>query len=114
MNQISRVSIVFVVFLGVSSALPKPDRVVSQEVLSQVKEVSIFLNLPSNCSIVYERLIQQLENCRDGTYRGDPRLTNGCLLNLDLSKFRSTCENSKVVVFPTYNPDVEFPNSDGA
>merc|ERR1712200_281869 len=102
--------------LNISTSLsaPSPDRIVSQEVLSQVKEVSIFLNLPADCNVVYDKLIQQLQNCRDGVYRGDPRLTNGCLLNLDLSKFRSEGVNSKVTVFPTYNPNIEFPKSDGA
>jgi len=116
MNSTKRFMILAAILLVDSSkSSPTPDRIVSQEVLPQVKEVSIFLNLPSDCSVVYDKLIEQLQNCRDGGYRGDPRLTNGCLLNLDLSKFRSECDNSKVVVFPQYNPEnVEFPKNNGA
>ncbi|XP_023322399.1 uncharacterized protein LOC111696877 isoform X2 [Eurytemora carolleeae] len=91
--------------------------IVSENLVTNVKEINIYLNIPADCSSVYDGIIQQLENCRvywfllnrSGSNRGHPKLTSGCLLKLDLSKYRTECSSSKVILFPETGSDVEFP-----
>merc|ERR1711915_222723 len=98
-----------------ASPVPPSDEatVVAQEHVTNVKEINILLNLPSDCSFVYDAIIKQLNDCKTGRDRGDPRLNllnKGCLLRMDLKKYRSECElDSKVVLFPDRSANVEFP-----
>jgi hypothetical protein len=67
--------------------------------INDVKEINLFLNIPSGCDIVYDGLIRQLQGCRNGTDRGDPRLTSGCLLKLDFTALRQECART-ALFFP--------------
>merc|ERR1712184_177831 len=72
--------------LATVPALPPPQPTTTTEasvksrtngLINDVKEINLFLNIPTGCDIVYDGLIKQLEGCRSGSNHGDPRLTAG-------------------------------------
>jgi len=64
---------------------------IAGSLVKDVKQINLYLDIPDNCNDVYNGLIQQLSNCREGSSRGDPRLARGCLLRLDFSRFKKVC-----------------------
>merc|ERR1712233_177752 len=89
----SKLVLLFSFFVTVP-ALPTPKPTTTTEasvksrtngLINDVKEINLFLNIPTGCDIVYDGLIKQLEGCRSGSNHGDPRLTSGCLLKLDFT-----------------------------
>merc|ERR1712045_829077 len=94
-------------------ALPPPQPTTTTEasvksrtngLINDVKEINLFLNIPKGCDIVYDSLIKQLEGCRSGSNHGDPRLTSGCLLNLDFTHLQQDCANT-ALFFPVVKAD---------
>merc|ERR1712193_126203 len=69
---------------------------ISGSLVEDVKQINILLNIPNGCNTIYDSLIAQLENCRQGTDRGHPGLDNGCLLKIDFQKYKDQCRNSKL------------------
>uniref|UniRef100_A0A0K2V440 Uncharacterized protein n=1 Tax=Lepeophtheirus salmonis TaxID=72036 RepID=A0A0K2V440_LEPSM len=47
---------------------------------------TVYLDVNSNCKGVYNRLIEQLQRCRDGSDHGDEALTAGCFLDFNLNE----------------------------
>merc|ERR1712020_36685 len=70
--------------------------VITGSLVEDVKQINILLNIPNGCNAIYDSLIGQLEDCRQGTDRGHPDLDNGCLLKLDFQKYKDQCRNSKL------------------
>jgi len=94
-------------------ALPPPQPTTTTEasvrsrtngLINDVKEINLFLNIPTGCDIVYDGLIKQLEGCRSGSNHGDPRLTAGCLLKLDFTHLQQDCANT-ALFFPVVKAD---------
>ena len=79
---------------------PRPASPVSSTItgslVEDVKQINILLNIPNGCNAIYDSLIRQIENCRQGSDRGHPDLDNGCLLRLDFQKYKDQCRNSKL------------------
>ena len=79
---------------------PRPASPVSPTItgslVEDVKQINILLNIPNGCNAIYDSLIRQIENCRQGSDRGHPDLDNGCLLRLDFQKYKDQCRNSKL------------------
>merc|ERR1712179_100695 len=80
----SKLVLLFSFFVTVP-ALPTPKPTTTTEasvksrtngLINDVKEINLFLNIPTGCDIVYDGLIKQLEGCRSGSNHGDPRLTS--------------------------------------
>merc|ERR1712077_82447 len=69
---------------------------ITGSLVQDVKQINILLNIPNGCNNIYDSLIRQLENCRQGSDRGHPDLDNGCLLKLDFQKYKDQCRNSKL------------------
>merc|ERR1712061_167611 len=78
---------------------------IAGSLVQDVKQINLFLDIPDNCNDVYNGLIEQLSNCREGSNRGDPRLARGCLLRLDFARFKQVCGeeagNGGNLYFPT-------------
>merc|ERR1711974_560004 len=94
-------------------ALPPPQPTTTTEasvktrtngLINDVKEINLFLNIPTGCDIVYDGLIKQLEGCRSGSNHGDPRLTSRCLLKLDFTHLQQDCANT-ALFFPVVKSD---------
>ena len=103
----SKLVLLFSFFVTVP-ALPTPKPTTTTEasvksrtngLINDVKEINLFLNIPTGCDIVYDGLIKQLEGCRSGSNHGDPRLTSGCLLKLDFTHLQQDCANT-ALFFP--------------
>merc|ERR1712130_726319 len=75
--------------------------------INDVKEINLFLNIPTGCDIVYDGLIKQLEGCRSGSNHGDPRLTSGCCsssTSLTSSRIAPTLPSSSPLSKPNLHP----------
>merc|ERR1719266_597916 len=76
---------------------PRPaSPTITGSLVQDVKQINILLNIPNGCNNIYDSLIRQIENCRQGSDRGHPDLDNGCLLRLDFQKYKDQCRNSKL------------------
>merc|ERR1719500_1123634 len=64
---------------------------IAGSLVKDVKQINLFLNIPTGCNSIYDKLITQLVGCRNGHYRGHPRLEKGCLLKMDFKKFKDEC-----------------------
>merc|ERR1712079_16988 len=69
---------------------------IAGSLVKDVKQINLFLNIPTGCNSIYDQLITQLVGCRDGSNRGDPRLEKGCLLKMDFKKFKDECAETGV------------------
>merc|ERR550517_430504 len=61
-----------------------------------VKQINLFLNIPTGCNSIYDQLITQLVACRNGSDHGYPRLEKGCLLKMDFKKHAEECAETGV------------------
>ena len=81
---------------------PRPaSPVITGSLVQDVKEINILLNIPNGCNAIYDSLIRQIENCRQGSDRGHPGLDNGCLLKLDFQRHKDQCRNTKLSFPPS-------------
>merc|ERR1711877_83744 len=64
---------------------------IAGSLVTDVKQINLFLNIPTGCNSIYDQLITQLVACREGSDRGDPRLQKGCLLRMDFKKYKNEC-----------------------
>jgi hypothetical protein len=83
----------------------KPDQqrkspAITGSLVQDVKQINILLNIPNGCNVIYDSMINQLRNCREGSDRGHDSLDNGCLLRIDFKRYHDQCKNSKLS-FPT-------------
>merc|ERR1712061_190638 len=69
---------------------------IAGSLVRDVKQINLFLNIPTGCNSIYDQLITQLVGCREGSDRGDPRLEKGCLLKMDFKKFKDECAETGV------------------
>jgi len=105
MTHISRGFIVMCLAAMIEAIPPKqPSKVIAAESVSQVKQINILLNLPPNCSTVYDGLIGQLEACKSDSSR-----EGGCHIKLNLSNYREDCHKSELIVFPEDRDHIDFP-----
>merc|ERR1719211_936736 len=56
---------------------------ITGSLVQDVKQINILLNIPNGCNVIYDSMINQLQNCREGSDRGHHSLDNGCLLRID-------------------------------
>merc|ERR1711936_1051622 len=73
---------------------------ITGSLVQDVKQINILLNIPNGCNVIYDSMINQLQNCREGSDRGHDSLDNGCLLRIDFKRYQDQCKNSKLS-FPT-------------
>ena len=69
---------------------------IAGSLVTDVKQINLFLNIPTGCNSIYDQLITQLVACREGSDRGDPRLQKGCLLRMDFKKYKNECAETGV------------------
>merc|ERR1719461_2084445 len=69
---------------------------IAGSLVKDVKQINLFLNIPTGCNSIYDQLITQLVACREGSDRGDPRLQKGCLLRMDFKKYKNECAETGV------------------
>jgi len=69
---------------------------IAGSLVTDVKQINLFLNIPTGCNSIYDQLITQLVACREGSDRGDPRLQKGCLLRMDFKKYKNECATTGV------------------
>merc|ERR1712112_168671 len=115
----SKLVLLFSFFVTVP-ALPTPKPTTTTEasvksrtngLINDVKEINLFLNIPTGCDIVYDGLIKQLEGCRSCSNHGDPRLTSGCLLKLDFTHLQQDCANT-ALFFPVVKAEPTPPQEE--
>ncbi|CAB4065284.1 unnamed protein product [Lepeophtheirus salmonis] len=63
---------------------------------------TVYLDVNSNCKGVYNRLIEQLQRCRDGSDHGDEALTAGCFLDFNLNEgdCAKVGDDSENIIYP--------------
>ena len=91
-------------------AEPAGDRTISGSLVDNVKQINVLLNIPNNCNAndIYDDMIRQIKKCKSGEDRGHPDLESGCLLQIDFTRLRSECQNSKLS-FPTDTENIWHP-----
>merc|ERR1712014_206300 len=55
---------------------------IAGSLVSDVKQINVLLNIPNNC--------------KTGSDRGHPNLKSGCLLQIDFTRLKTDCQNSKL------------------
>ena len=50
-------------------------------------KLGMYLNIPNQCSTVYDAIIEKLEACKTGFDLGHPSLDQGCLVQVKYRKF---------------------------
>jgi hypothetical protein len=86
--------------VGVNSSQAVEVTHIAGSLIKDVKQINLFLNIPDSCDIVYNTLIDQLISCKNGSNRGDVRLTKGCLLKMDFRRFSDECGEKGGIFFP--------------
>ena len=69
---------------------------IAGSLVKDVKQINLFLNIPTGCNSIYDQLITQLVACRNGSDHGHPRLEKGCLLKMDFKKHAEECAETGV------------------
>ena len=69
---------------------------IAGSLVKDVKQINLFLNIPTGCNSIYDQLITQLVACRNGSNHGHPRLEKGCLLKMDFKKHAEECAETGV------------------
>merc|ERR1712012_116144 len=71
---------------------------IAGSLVSDVKQINVLLNIPNNCNAntIYDDMIRQINNCKTGSDRGHPNLKSGCLLQIDFTRLKTDCQNSKL------------------
>merc|ERR1712228_549718 len=62
----------------------KPDQqrkspAITGSLVQDVKQINILLNIPNGCNVIYDSMINQLRNCREGSDRGHDQCKNSKL-----------------------------------
>jgi len=79
----------------VDSRAAQPAKIAGS-LVTDVKQINLFLNIPVGCNSIYDQLIKQLVACRNGSDRGHPRLDKGCLLKMDFRRYKDECAETGV------------------
>merc|ERR1712211_136148 len=79
--------------------------------VQDVKQINVLLNIPNNCNAntIYDDMIRQINNCKTGSDRGHPNLKSGCLLQIDFTRLKTDCQNSKLS-FPKDTENIWHPS----